>query len=131
MSKAKNKTVATKLSFNDYINSITPEQKKKDCIEIANLMKLVTQQDPVMWGKSIVGFGSKHLKYPSGRELDWFIMGFSARKDAISLYLSFNIQEHDLSKLGKYKTGKGCLYIKKLSDINVTELKIIFESVVK
>jgi hypothetical protein len=95
-------------------------------------MKTITKSEPQMWGTSIVGFGSYHFKYKSGREGDWFITGFSPRKQSLTLYIMSGFGRYDelLNKLGKYKTGKSCLYIKRLEDVDIKVLgKIIRESV--
>jgi hypothetical protein len=125
MKKAKLKTAPTTLSVKKYLDSIKDEQRLKDCIVISEMMQKETKEKPVMWGKSIVGFGKKEMTYASGRKLDWLVMGFSSRKDTISLYLTCDISqmEAELKELGKYKTGVGCLYIKKLEDIDASVLK--------
>lgn len=105
---------------------------RQDCFEIAKMMKQVTRSEPKMWGSSIVGFGSRRLKYESGRELDWMLTGFSPRKANITLYILGGIEKQAdlLKKLGKYTTGKGCLYIKKLKDVDTKILKeLVRESV--
>jgi hypothetical protein len=90
-------------------------------------MREVTQEEPIMWGDSIIGFGSYHYKYKSGREGDWFLIGFSPRKQSLTLYImsGFDGYEEKLNKLGKYRTGKSCLYINKLKDVNLSVLKEI------
>ena len=126
------KTKKTGASVADYLNQIQDEQTRRDCFEIAKIMKQVTRSDGKMWGSSIVGFGSRRLKYASGRELDWMLTGFSPRKANITLYILGGFEKQDalLSKLGKYTTGKGCLYIKKLKDVDTRVLKeLISESV--
>ena len=131
MAKAKLKTEKTEASVNDFINSIKDEQKRKDSETILGLMKKASGDDPKMWGGSIIGFGNVSLKYESGRELGWFRFGFSPRKDAITLYGVINPakQADVLKKLGKHSTGKGCLYIKKLEDVNSKVLsKLIQEA---
>ena len=122
---AKNKTVETSDSVNDFIHSVKDETKRKDCLNIIQLARGVTGVSPKMWGSCIVGFGSYHYKYESGREGDMPIVGFSPRAAAIVFYLSANFENRDqlLKKLGKYKTGKGCIYIKKLNDVDVEVLK--------
>jgi hypothetical protein len=119
------KTKKTDSSVNTFLESIDDEQKKKASYVILDLMKEVTGAEPKMWGESIVGFGEYHYKYASGREGDWLITGFSPRKQSLTLYLTYGFEEHKdlLSRLGKYKTGKACLYIKRLEDINQTVLK--------
>ena len=126
------KTKKTEASVEDFLNQIKDEQTRQDCFEIAKMMKQVTLSEPKMWGSSIVGFGSRHLKYASGRELDWMLTGFSPRKANITLYIlgGFEKQADLLKKLGKYTTGKGCLYIKKLKDVDTKVLKeLVHESV--
>jgi len=127
MAKANNKTVPTDLSVKDYLNAIEDPQRKQDCIVIQDIMKEITGLEPKMWGTSIVGYGSYHYKYESGREGDMLITGFSNRKQAITLYVMSGFKKHDelLSKLGPFKSGKSCLYIKRLSDINLEILKEI------
>ena len=126
------KTKKTEASVEDFLNKIKDEGTRRDCFEIAKMMKQATRADPKMWGSSIIGFGSRRLKYASGRELDWMLTGFSPRKANITLYIltGFEKQIALLKKLGKYSTGKGCLYIKKLKDVDTKVLKeLISESV--
>jgi hypothetical protein len=126
------KTKQTDASVDDFLNGIPNEQTRQDCFEIANMMKQATHDEPKMWGSSIIGFGSNHLKYASGRELDWMTVGFSPRKQNITLYLPGNITSYAalLEKLGKYKTGVGCLYIKTLRDVDTKVLaELIQQSV--
>ena len=115
------KTKKTDASVDDFLNELPAEQTRKDCFEIVRIMKQVTQAEPKMWGANIIGFGSTRLKYPNGRELDWMAIGFSPRKQNLTFYLSSNVIANTelLAKLGKYKTGGGCLYIKKLEGISV------------
>ena len=123
---AKNKTTETETSVIDFINTfVDDEAKRKDAFELIKIMQKVTGFEPKMWGPSIIGFGSYHYKYASGHEGDAPLAGFSPRKAAISLYvyLSEENREELLSKLGKHRAAKGCIYIKKLSDINVETLK--------
>ncbi len=123
---AENKTKKTKESVEDYINLVEHEGKRKDAFEILEMMKSITKEEPKLWGTSIVGFGDLHYKYASGREGDWFKVGFSPRKANISLYLmgcDISKAQNLLNKLGKHKTGKGCLYINKLADIDKSTLK--------
>ena len=119
------KTKVNDASVTDFLNSVQPEQKRKDSFEIMELMQRVTKEPPKMWGPSIVGFGSYHYKYESGREGDSLMLGFSPRKQNITLYIlpGFERYEPLLKKLGKYSTGKSCLYIKKLSDVDQDVLK--------
>ncbi|MBI1247657.1 DUF1801 domain-containing protein [bacterium] len=121
---AENKTKPTKVSAAKYIDALEDTQQKKDCKVLVKMMRAATGERAVMWGESIVGFGTYHYKYESGREGDIMIVGFAPRKGQISLYLSCDIQKHAdlLANLGKYQTGKGCLYIKQLSDIDLDVL---------
>ncbi len=123
---AKIKTTKTLASVDDFVNGIADEQKRNDCITIIKLMETATKAKAKMWGSAIIGFGDRRYKSPNtGREVDWFVMGFSPRKANISLYLIMDINKHkeQLAKLGKHKTGVGCLYINKLEDIDVKVLK--------
>lgn len=115
------KTKPTAESVTEFIDRVTEGQKRTDSYEILEMMKKASGEEPVLWGSSIVGFGNKRYKSPStGREVDWLLIGFSPRKANISLYLTMNIQNHSdsLAKLGKHKTGVGCLYINRLSDVD-------------
>ena len=122
MAKAQNKTQKTDDSVEKFLNTIKEEEKRKDCFEIVKLMQKISGEEPKMWGSAIIGFGNVQLKYESGRELDWFKFGFSPRKQNIVLYGVANPekQKEELKKLGKHKTGKGCLYINSLKDIDIT-----------
>ena len=132
---AKNAEVKTKVneaSVEGFLNAVPDEQTRKDCFEILKMMKQVTKEEPKMWGASIVGFGSYHYKGASGREGDWMLTGFSPRKQNLTLYLmgGFDLHKELLKKLGKYKTSVGCLYIKKLDDVDKKVLKeLVTESV--
>jgi len=129
-----NKTTQTSVSVAGYLENIEDEGRRNDCLAIAGIMKEITGEEPKMWGESIVGFGSYHYKYSSGREGDWFITGFSSRKQNLTLYLFYGFDDHHelTSRLGKYKTGKACLYIKSLAHIDLEVLKeIIYISVQK
>ncbi len=123
------KTKPTDTSVTAYLNSIEPEQKRQDSWQILELMQKVTGQEPQMWGDTIVGFGSYHYKYASGREGDWFLTGFAPRKQNLTLYIMAGFDQYDelMEKLGKHKTGKSCLYINKLADIN----RDVLESLVR
>lgn len=119
---SENKTKPEKTSVLDFINSVEDEQKRKDSFVLLELFKSITKEEPVMWGPSIIGFGEYHYKYASGREGDFLITGFIPRKAALTFYLMGCMEDeftHLMEKLGKYKTGAGCLYIKKLADINL------------
>ncbi len=120
------KTKKNELSVEDFINAVDHEGKRKDAFEILEMMKEITGVEPRMWGTSIIGFGDLHYKYASGREGDWFKCGFSPRKAKISMYISgcdVSMHEERLNRLGKHKTGKGCLYINKLADVDIEVLK--------
>ena len=124
------KTKPTVASVEDFINNVPDEQKRKDSFVLLEMMKEATGKEPKMWGSSIIGFGNKRYKSPAtGREVDWLLIGFSPRKANLSLYISVGIQEHaaSLEKLGKHKTGVGCLYINKLEDIDTDVLKGMIE----
>ena len=129
---AENKTKETKASVDKFINSIKDENIRTDCFQITSLMKEVIKEKPKMWGANMVGFGNYHCKYKSGREGDFSPTGFSPRKQNLTLYLmsGFDHLEELMEKLGKYKAGKPCLYIKGLNDIDLKILKkMITESV--
>ena len=120
------KTKPTSTSVESFIESIPNEQKRKDSQVILQMMKKIMKETPKMWGSSIIGFGDVRCKSPAtGREVDWFKIGFAPRKANLSLYLGLDIQRHAdaLSKLGKHKTGVGCLYINKLADVDVKVLE--------
>ena len=122
---AENKTKATKLSVTAFIGALTDPARRADAKVLVKLMQSAAGEKPKMWGPSIVGFGTYHYKYDSGREGDMPVIGFSPRTAASVLYglIGFSGAEALLAKLGKHTTGKGCLYIKKLSDVNVTVLE--------
>jgi uncharacterized protein DUF1801 len=107
-------------SVEEFLSKVENEQKRKDCFEIVKIMKQVTKKEPKMWGPAIVGFGSYHYKYESGREGDMPQIAFSPRKQNITLYIGVGDDSANplLKKLGKYTTSKGCLYIKKLADVD-------------
>jgi hypothetical protein len=123
------KTKKNEANVNDFINTVSEDQKRKDVYAIKELMEKATKANAKMWGPAIIGFGDRVLVYESGRTLDWFVMGFSPRKQNIALYINGAVSndQDSLKRLGKYKTGKGCLYIKKLSDIDLDVLKEIIQ----
>ena len=123
------KTKKTKASVASFLAGVADEAKRKDCEAIVALMKKATKSEPKMWGPAIIGFGDVHLVYESGRELDWFPVGFSPRKEAIVLYLSGGLERHTalLKKLGKHKASKGCLYIKRLGDVDRKVLETLIQ----
>ena len=125
------KTKVNDASVTDFLNSVEDEQKRKDTFEILRIMKQITKEEPKMWGSSIVGFGTYHYKYESGREGDSAMIGFSPRKQNITLYIVPGFERYQglMKKLGKHSTGKSCLYIKRLGDVDVEVLKqLITES---
>lgn len=130
---AENKTKPTNESVAEFINEIPDAERREDCRALAKLMEEITGSKPKMWGPSIVGFGSYHYKYGSGREGDWMMTGFSPRKQDLTLYLMMGFEKHGdlLKQLGKHRTGKSCLYIKRLSDIHVPTLKKLIKASVK
>lgn len=119
------KTKKNKASVDKFLQSVKDEKKREDSYKILKLMKQITKAEPVMWGTSIIGFGSYHYKYASGREGDWFLTGFSPRRQSLSLYIMSGFTKYQdlLKMLGKHKTGKGCLYINKIEDIDIKVLK--------
>lgn len=120
MASNQNKTVPTDDSVEQFINSVDNETKRNDSLEILDMMSAITDSPPVLWGTSLVGFGRYHYKYASGREGDSFLTGFSPRKQALTIYIMPGFSEYEtiLGNLGKYKTGKSCLYVKKLDEID-------------
>ena len=128
------KTKENDASVMDFINSVENEQKRKDSLLVLDMMQKATNEQPKMWGGSIIGFGSIVVKSPtSGREVAWFKMGFSPRKTNLSLYLAGDIKSHGdtLKKLGKHKTGVGCLYINKLADVDIKVLEEMIKTTAK
>ena len=119
------KTRKNDASVHDFIASVDDPQKRNDSMALLKIFKEVLGEEPVMWGPSIVGFGSYHYRYASGREGDWMVTGFSPRKQALTLYVMAGFDDCDelLARLGKYKTGKSCLYIKQLSDVDEPTLR--------
>jgi hypothetical protein len=130
---AENKTKPTKSSVSTFLNKIEDKRLRADCFALLEMMRKVSDAEPVMWGSAIIGFGTHHYVYESGREGDTMILGFSPRKQNIAIYLLGGVTkvEGELSTLGKHKTGKGCLYLKSLSDVNPEILKKIFTKAFK
>ena len=129
---AKVKTTENASSVDDFINSVIGEQKQKDSFVILKMMKKASGEEAKMWGASLIGFGKLRIKSPSGREVDWFKIGFSPRKANFSIYLmNLKIHADALKKLGKHKTGMGCLYINKLDDIDLSVLEEMMKLTVK
>jgi len=127
------KTKPTEVRVEDFLNQIPDRERREDCFAIAKMMEEITRSKPKMWGTSIVGFGSYHYKYASGREGDWLVTGFSPRKKNLTLYLMMGFEKYpDLMKqLGQHSTSKSCLYIKRLSDIHLPTLKKLIKQSVK
>lgn len=127
------KTKQTDASVKDFLNQISDEERRNDCLTVAKMMEEITGVKPKMWGPSIVGFGVNHYKYASGREGDWPIAAFSPRKKDLTLYMMPGFEENDelMERLGKCSTGKSCLYIKRLSDVHLPTLKKLIKDSVK
>ena len=126
------KTQPNQSSVVDYLNSVENEGKRADSFKILELMGEVTGEEAIMWGDSIVGFGTYRYKYASGRQAEWFLTGFAPRKQNLTLYIMSGFENYEqlLEQLGKYKTGKSCLYINKLEDVNLGVLrKLVKKSV--
>ena len=130
---AEPKTKDTGKSVSAFLKNIADKGRREDCLAVVDIMRDVTKEDPKMWGASIVGFGRYRYKYASGREAEWPITGFSPRKGDLTLYLTSGFESStDLMKrLGKYKTGKSCLYVKKLADVDLGILKQLVAKSVK
>ena len=122
---AKLKTHPTRASVSAFLKGVADESRRKDCQTLVRIMKHAVGAEPKMWGPSIVGFGHYHYKYASGRENDWFLVGFSPRKQDLTVYIMTGFDRHDaiLSRLGKHRTSKSCLYIKRLADVDVAVLQ--------
>ena len=127
------KTKPTGASAEEFINTIPDETKRKDAFALVDLFRQVTGAEPKMWGESIIGFGDTHYRYESGREGDWFMTGFSPRKQNLTIYLTYGFEQNKdlMEQLGKHKIGKACLYINKLADVNLEILRqLVVRSVV-
>jgi hypothetical protein len=125
------KTQATKASVDTFLQGIKAEKRRQDCYTILKVMEKATKAEAKMWGTSIVGFGDHHYVYESGREGDWFLSGFSPRAQNLTLYSMGGFDRELLKNLGKYKTGKGCLYINKLEDVDLKVLQELIATSVK
>ncbi len=128
------KTKVNEASVEEFLSSIPDEKKRKDAFEVLELMQTITKQLPKMWGDSIVGFGTYKYEYKSGREGEWFLTGFSPRKQDLTLYISGGFEQHGdlMQQLGKYKASKGaCLYVNKLEDIKLPVLKKLIKASIK
>jgi hypothetical protein len=119
------KTKPTAQSVTSFLDDIADETRRAECYALLGMMKRVTRNDPKIWGTGLVGFGNYHYKYASGHEGDCFIAGFAPRKTALTLYITAGVERFPklLAKLGKHKPGKGCLYFKKLDDVNLSVLE--------
>jgi hypothetical protein len=127
------KTKPNDESVERFLEGLADEKQRQDCLSIMDLMREATKAEPKMWGSSIVGFGSYQYRYESGRAGDWFVAGFSPRKQNLTLYLTSGFEAYDdlLKKLGKYKTGKSCLYIKRLEDVDLSVLREMIKQAVE
>lgn len=128
-----NKTKPTSQSVAKFIDSVSDEMRRKDCKTVATLMRKVTKKTPRMWGDSLIGFGTYHYKYASGHEGDYFVTGFSPRAQNLTVYIMPGFERFPrlMQKLGKYKTGKSCLYIKKLEDVDIAILEELIKKSVQ
>jgi len=126
------KTKRTSASVADFLNSIPDAEKREDCRTIAEMMRTATRAEPQMWGPGIVGFGHCRWVYPDGREMDWMQIAFSPRKANITLYVTEDVLKSDLmKKLGRSSCGKGCLYIRRLSDVDIPTLRSLIRQTVR
>lgn len=127
------KTAPRKASVTAFLKAIPDDQRRADCEALVKLMKRVTRAQPTMWGTSVVGFGRYHYRYESGREGDWFLSGFAPRKGALTIYVMAGVPyfPHLLRKLGKHKTGAGCLYLRRLEDVDLAVLEELIAGSVK
>jgi hypothetical protein len=127
------KTQKNDASVEDFLNSVSDAKKREDSFAVLELMRDATGEEPAMWGTNIVGFGSYYYKYASGREGDWLLAGFAPRKRELTLYIMAGFERYEelLAKLGKHKTGKSCLYIKQLADVDPTVLKELVSASVR
>jgi Domain of unknown function (DU1801) len=121
------KTTRTAASVEEFLGTVADPRRRSDAEEVCDLMREVTGLEPVMWGPSIVGFGQYHYRYASGREADWPAVSFSPRKQALTLYLSDGYDQHAelLARLGPHTTSKACLYLKRLSDVDIDVLRAL------
>lgn len=127
------KTKKNDASVEEFLNGVENDQKREDCFELVKLMEGVTGHPAKMWGASIVGFGTYQYKYASGREGEWMTVGFSPRKANLTLYIMSGFDEYEglMESLGKFKTGKSCLYVKKLADVDNDVLRELVDKSVK
>ena len=131
MAKSELKTKETKASVGEFLEKLSDSQQAEDSRSIITMMEQLSGDKAKMWGPAIIGFGHTVLKYDSGRELDWMKIGFSPRKGSLTLYGVLSGNESHLEKLGKYKTGKGCLYVKRLTDIDTNILEKMIKAALK
>lgn len=124
------KTKVNDASVEKFLHTVKEDERKKECFHLLTLFEEVTKEKPKMWGASIIGYGSYHYKYATGREGDWMKTGFSPRKQNLTIYIMPNLLRYEklLSKLGKFTTGVSCIYVKKLEDINLTVLKKLIKT---
>jgi hypothetical protein len=124
------KTRPTDANVNEFLRSIPDDLRRQDCLRVVEIMKSVTGEEPKLWGAGMVGFGSYHYRYDSGREGDWFVTGFSPRKGNLTLCIMAGFDRYPelLGRLGKYKTGKSCLYVKALADVDETVLRELVQA---
>ena len=127
------KTKLNNASVKDFLDAVEPEQRREDAYAVVEMMKKVTKEEPKMWGTSIIGFGSYRYRYASGQEGDWMLIGMSPRKAALSLYIMSGFDKYDelMSQLGKFKTGKSCLYVKSLKDVDLKVLTALMKASVQ
>jgi hypothetical protein len=127
------KTKRTAASVTAFLKRVADDSRRRDCLTVLRIMKQATKAQPRMWGSRIVGFGSYRYTYSSGREAEWFLTGFAPRKQDLTLYIMAGVGRYKtlLAKLGKYKTGGSCLYIKRLADVNVTVLRQLVSASVR
>lgn len=130
---AKNKTTFTNVQVNDFLKNVSSDTMRNDSFELIKLMEEISNEKAKMWGPTIIGFGNYYYKYASGHEGNAPLIGFSPRKTAISLYVFTGLQEHEhlLQNLGTFKMGKACIYVKKLSDININALTNLMQHSIK
>jgi len=130
---AEAKTKPTKESVPGFLKKIPDAQRRADCLALAKIMEEITGTKPQMWGPSMVGFGSYHYKYASGHEGDCFMTGFASRKQDLTVYISMGFEKYGelMKQLGKHRTSKSCLYIKRLSDIDISTLKKLLKASLK
>jgi hypothetical protein len=122
---SENKTKRTDVSVDEFLAAVENDRRRNDAVTVCELMKEVTGEEPVMWGPTMVGFGTYHYKYASGREGDWFLAGFAPRKANLVVYIMSGFKGHAalMDELGKHKTGSSCLFINKLDDIDMDILR--------